>query len=123
MARKPDEAADAVIDMDDEIAGGKARHLGDEIFGALRLPPRANEPLAQNVLLGDERDIGGLETGFDAEHGERDLVARQSERLRPRRDRRQIGKAVLGKHMRHAFARAFAPQRDRARACRRLAAH
>ena len=30
-----DEAADAVIDMDDEIAGGEARHLGDEIFGAL----------------------------------------------------------------------------------------
>jgi hypothetical protein len=33
-----DEAADAVIDVDDEIAGGEARRLGDEIFRALRLP-------------------------------------------------------------------------------------
>ena len=32
-----DEAADAVIDMDDEVAGGEARHLGDEILRALRL--------------------------------------------------------------------------------------
>ena len=35
---QPDEAADAVIDVDDEIAGGEARHLGDEIVGALGLP-------------------------------------------------------------------------------------
>ncbi len=32
-----DEAADAVIDVDDEIAGGEARHLGDEILRAFRL--------------------------------------------------------------------------------------
>ena len=32
-----DEAADAVIDVDDDVAGGKARDLGDEIFRALRL--------------------------------------------------------------------------------------
>ena len=49
-------------------------------------PARANEPLAENVLLGDQRDIGGLETGIEAEHGERDLRARQRQRLRPRRD-------------------------------------
>ena len=73
-----DEAADAVIDVDDEVAGGEARHLGDEILRALRLPARAHQPLAQNVLLGDERDVGGLEAGIEAEHGERDLVARES---------------------------------------------
>ena len=28
------EAADAVVDVDDQIAGGEARHLGDEIFRA-----------------------------------------------------------------------------------------
>ena len=28
-------AADAVIDVDDEIAGGKAGRFGDEILGAL----------------------------------------------------------------------------------------
>ena len=32
---EPDEAADAVIDMDDEIARREARGLGDEVLGAL----------------------------------------------------------------------------------------
>ena len=105
-------AADAVIDVDDEIAGGKARHFGDEILRALRRPPRPDEPLAENVLFGDQRDVGGLEAGFQPEHGKRHLRARQREGFRPRRDRRQIVQAVLGQHMAHAFARAFAPQRD-----------
>ena len=73
---------------------------------------RAYQPLAQNVFFGDERGIGGLKSLRDAEHRERDLMARQGERLRPRRDRHESGKPVLEKHMRHALARAFAPQRD-----------
>ncbi len=70
-------AADAVIDVDDEIAGGKAGHFGNEILSTLGWPARANEPLAENVLFGNKRDIGGLEAGFEAEHGEADLRARQ----------------------------------------------
>ena len=49
----------------------------------LRLAARAHQALAQNVFLGDERDVGGLEAGFEAEHRERDLRARQRQRLRP----------------------------------------
>ena len=79
---QPGEAADAVIDMDDKIAGGKARHLGDEIFRALGGTPRANEPLAENVLFGDQRDVGGFETGIQPKHRQTDLHLRQSERLR-----------------------------------------
>ena len=78
-----DEAADAVIDMHDDVAGGEARDLGDEVLRALRRPARANEAVAENVLLGDHRDIGGDETGIEAEHRERDLRARQRLRLRP----------------------------------------
>ena len=78
-----DEAADAVIDVDDDVAGGQARHLGDEILRALDLPARANEPLAQNVFFGDQRDIGGREAGIEAEHGERGLGAGERQRLRP----------------------------------------
>ena len=85
MARRPDEAADAVIDMDDEIAGGEARHLGDEVFGPARGPARAHQAVAQNVLLADHRGVGGLEPAFEPEHGERDLGLRQRQRLRPRR--------------------------------------
>ena len=109
---QPDEAADPVIDMDDEVAGGKARHLGDEVLRPLRLPARAHQALAQHVLLADERDIVGLEACLDAEHGERDLRPRQSERLRPGSDRREIEEPVLGEHVAHALARALAPQRD-----------
>ena len=107
-----DEAADAVIDMHDDVAGGEARDLGDEILRALRGAARANEALAENVLLGDQRDIGGDETGIEAEHGERDLRARQPLRLRPRRDTGEIEQAVLGEHMLHALARTAAPHGD-----------
>jgi hypothetical protein len=72
-----------VIDVDDEIAGGEACHLGDEIVGALTLAAAAHQTLAQNVLLGDQRDIGGFEAGFDAEHDQRHLRTRQRQRLRP----------------------------------------
>ena len=85
-----DEAADAVIDMDDEVAGGKARHLGDEVLRALRLPARAHQAVAEDVLLADDRDIVGLEAGLEAEHGERDLAAAAARapaaRTRPARD-------------------------------------
>ena len=33
---QPDEAADAVVDMDDEVAGVEAGGLGDEVFRPLR---------------------------------------------------------------------------------------
>ena len=102
-------AADAVIDMDDEIAGGKAGHFGDEILGALGRSPRANKPLAENVLFGNQRDIGGLEAVFETKHGKPDLRARQRQSLRPRCDRREVMQPVLGEHVPHAFARAFAP--------------
>ena len=107
-----DEAADAVIDVDDDVAGGQARHLGDEILRALDLPARAHEPLAQNVFFGDQRDVGGREAGIEAEHRERGFGAGERQRLRPRGDRRQIEQPMLGQHVRHSFARAFAPQCD-----------
>ena len=56
--------------------------------------------------------LGGLEAALEPEHGERDLRLRQRQRLRPRRDRREIGKPVVGEHMAHALARALAPERD-----------
>src|SRR5580700_5142133 len=52
-----DEAADAVIDMHDEVAGGEARRLGDEILRLARPAPRAHQPLAQNILLADEGQV------------------------------------------------------------------
>src|SRR5260370_14817431 len=79
-------AADAVIDVDDEIAGGKPRHFGDEILGALGWPARANKPFAENVLFGNKRDIVGLEAGFQAEPGADDPPPPQARSPPPRVD-------------------------------------
>ena len=109
---QPHETPDAVIDVHDEIAGGEARHLGDEIFRTPRNPPRAHQAVAQDVLLRNDRRLGGLESAFESEHRQRDLRLGQPHRFRPRSDLREIGKPVVGEHVAHALARAFAPQRD-----------
>ena len=56
------EAADAVIDMHDEIAGRERRKFGDEVGGLARLAAAADQAVAENVLLGDDGEVGGLET-------------------------------------------------------------
>ena len=53
-------AADAVVDVDDEVARGQRRGLGQEV----RRPPalaRPRQPVAQDVGLGDDRQVVGLE--------------------------------------------------------------
>ena len=73
-----DESADAVIDVDDEIAGGEARHLGDEVLRALRRLARPHQAIAENVLLADHGEALGLEALLEPEHGEPDLRLRQA---------------------------------------------
>ncbi len=107
-----DEAADAVVDMDDEIAGGEARDLGDEILRALGRLARPHQAIAQDVLLADHREAVGLEAGFEPEHREPDLRLRQRQHGGPVVDRREIEDLVVGEHMAHAVARAVAPQRE-----------
>ena len=63
------EAADAVVDMDDEVALGEAGRLGDEVGGAALLL-RPDEAVAEDVLLADDGDVAGLEAGLEAEHGD-----------------------------------------------------
>jgi hypothetical protein len=61
------EAADAVIDMHDKIAGCEAGRLRQEVFG----PPflaMAHQPVAQHVLLGNDGKVVGLETRFQTEN-------------------------------------------------------
>ncbi len=71
-----DEAPDAVIDMHHEVAGIEARHLGDEVLRPLRGAAAAHKAVAQNVLLGDDREVRRLEAGFEAEHRQRDFDVR-----------------------------------------------
>ena len=80
---QPDETADAVIDMHDEIAGRKAGQFGEEIFRPLGGAARPHQAVAENVLLTDDRGVGRLEARFEPEHRQRHLRLRPRERLRP----------------------------------------
>ena len=68
---QPHEAADAVIDVHDQIAGREARRLGDEILGRRARAARPHQAVAEDVLLADDGGVGGLEAAFEPEHGER----------------------------------------------------
>ena len=52
-------AADAVIGMDDEIARGERRQLGEEGVGVLAALAAADQAVAEHVLLGEQGDVGG----------------------------------------------------------------
>ena len=62
------EAADAVVHMDDEIAGCKRREFADEVRRLLVAPAPAHHAVAQNVLLGDDGEIIRLEAFLEAQH-------------------------------------------------------
>ena len=79
-----DEAPDAVIDMDDEIARGERARFGQHV---LRAPPAlrlAHEPVAENVLLAEKREVRRFEPLFERDDSER-------QRARARRRRLMIG--------------------------------
>src|SRR5262249_15193120 len=80
---QPDEASDPMIDMNDEIAGGEAWRFGDEGLRPACGASRADQAVAEDVLLTDDRRLGGLEPAFEPQHGERDLRLAQRERLWP----------------------------------------
>src|SRR5262249_58280890 len=60
---QPREAADAVVNVDHEIPGRKARHLGDETVRSPRGTARPHQAIAQDVLLADHGGIGGFRRG------------------------------------------------------------
>ena len=66
-----DEAPDAVVDMNDKIAGGERARFGENVLGAasaLRLP---YETIAENVLLADDGEVRRFEPLFERDDSER----------------------------------------------------
>src|SRR5208283_5865771 len=104
-----DETPDAVIDMHDEIAGGKRRGLAQQGLRALGLAAPAHQTIAENVLLADDREVRRLETVLDPENGERNDASPQAYGLRPVGDVRRLDEPMLGEHMAEPFARSFGP--------------
>ena len=107
-----DEAADAVLDMHHEIAGGETRDFRDEIVELAARFARPHQAVAEDVLLADDGDVVGLETGLHADHGQHGLVARRCLHRAPGVDAGEVEQLVVAQHAAHAVARAFAPQRD-----------
>src|SRR5205085_8722456 len=54
-------AADAMIGVHDEVAGRERRQFFQEGRGSFALLPPPDEPVAEHVLLGEDRDLGGRE--------------------------------------------------------------
>src|ERR1051325_5666329 len=85
------EAPDTVIDVHHEVARVEAGALGDEVLRPLGGAAPPHQPVAEDVLLGDDREIGSLEAGFEAETGERDLRAGGAQYV-GRSEERRVGK-------------------------------
>ena len=69
--RQPIVTADAVFLMHDQVALGDFGRLGDELIGPHAPPRRARNPLAQQVLLADQRQPVGDETTLHAQRDQR----------------------------------------------------
>ena len=106
------EAADAVVSMDDEIADREARRFGQHIGGAALTLFLPDEPIAENVLLGDHREVRGFEALLDAEHRERCDVRRHRLHVGERLGLARVLEAMIGEQRHQAFARAGGPRRD-----------
>ena len=90
-----DEAPDAVVDVDDEVARRQRARFGQHVLRAppaLRLP---DEAVAENVLLADDGEIGRLEALLERDDGERQRARRapSSPDGRTRRARAISGRA------------------------------
>ena len=107
-----DEAADAVIDMDDEIAGGQRARLGQHVLRAALALRLADQPVAQNVLLADDGEIRRLEALLERDHRERQRAGARRFRLVVGGDEFERFQAMLGEHVAQALARAVAPAGD-----------
>src|SRR5205085_4013536 len=67
-------AADAMVGMDDEVAGGERGELGEEGVGALALLAAADEAVAEHVLLGEHGDLTAGEAVIELDDGEGDAL-------------------------------------------------
>ena len=97
-------APDAVVDVDHQIARREAGRLGQEVVGALAPAGRADQPVAQHVLLGDHRQPRRLEAVLERPDRQREaLVAGEVGGLA---DLAGVGHAAVGEQARQPFPRA-----------------
>ena len=103
-----DEPADAVISMHHEIARREARRLHQHVARLLRLPA-ADEPVAENILLGDDREVRRLEAAFETEQRKTHRRLVGLSRLGDIRNLLDAGVPMRRDHVAEAFAGAVSP--------------
>ncbi len=74
-------AADAVVDMDDQVAGGQALGLGQEVLGPALAAAGADQAVAEHVLFGDHSERGAVDGAgkTPVERPDQEIRARVSE--------------------------------------------
>ena len=105
------EAPDAVVHMHHQVAGGDGGQFGNEIARPLGPARAADEAVAQDVLFGDDRQIGGLEAGFQPQHHRCHHVAGELFHRRKVIGRGQRGDMVIAHDGLEPLARPVAPHR------------
>ncbi len=105
---RPGIPADAVLGMDDQVARGQRLVLGQEVLGPARPARLADQPVAEHVLLGDDRDARRLEAALETPDGEVDARLH----LLPAGDRPRARKPVIGQQSGDALARALGIRGD-----------
>ena len=105
--------------MDDDVAGRQRGGLGDEV-GGTALPARAaHQAVAEDVLLGHDDEVVGLEAGLQLQNGEPGLARRQLLHLGKCRHALEIAQMMLGQDLRQTVERALRPSRHHDPAFRR----
>ena len=106
-----DEAADAVVGVDHEVADREARNFGEHVAACLGART-AHQPVAENVLLADDGEAWRLEAGLERQHGEGGGRLRRRENLLPSLHAKRVADAVLGEKRGEPLLGALAPAAD-----------
>ena len=104
--------ADAVVGMDDEIAGREVGRLGDELVEVAPPPRSPRQTVAEDVLLAEKDQRVGREALFERQYREADRRPRQCRERAAVGDAAQIGDAALAQHAEEALGRAVAKGGD-----------
>jgi hypothetical protein len=103
---EPHVAPDAVVDVDDEIAGRQRLRLGQEVLGLPLLAGRADQTVAEDVLFGDDGEATAFEAVLQPPDREEDTALAVGH-VGPVADRLGAGKPLVLHQPLKAFARAF----------------
>ena len=98
-------AADAMIDMDDKVAGRERGELGKKRVRRFTTLGATHQPIAKHVLLGQQRDVRGGEAVVERQHDQRDMRIRLAKRRLPALGHPRILQAVIAEQAGQPLAR------------------